>query len=134
MILKNICNEIAVSTHAFIWFVENDENLPPRIRIQIEDLENEIFISIASLWEIAIKTSLGKLEVAIDIPSMISKIETNGFSILPIFPEHTICVSSLPFHHRDPFDRMLIAQTITEKIKLVSKDGAFDDYEVDCIW
>ncbi len=93
-----------------------------------------IFISIVSLWEIAIKTSLGKLEIAIDIPSMIEKIEQNGFSILPVFPEHTICVSTLPFHHRDPFDRMLIAQTITEKIKIVSKDGAFDDYNVDLIW
>jgi PIN domain nuclease of toxin-antitoxin system len=126
--------KLLLDTHAFIWFVENDENLPSRIRIQIEDIENDIFISIVSLWEIAIKTSLGKLEIAIDIPAMISKIEANGFSILPIFPEHTICVSSLPFHHRDPFDRMLIAQTITEKIKIVSRDGVFDDYDVDCIW
>lgn len=126
--------KLLLDTHTFIWFVEDDEKLPSRIKIQIEDIENEIFISIVSLWEIAIKTSLGKLEVAIDIPAMISKIESNGFSILPIFPEHTICVSSLPFHHRDPFDRMLIAQTITEKIKIVSRDGVFDDYDIDCIW
>jgi len=126
--------KLLLDTHAFIWFVENDENLPKGIKTQIEDIENEIFISIASLWEIAIKTSLGKLEVSIDIPALISKIESNGFSILHIFPEHTICVSSLPFHHRDPFDRMLIAQTITEKIKIVSRDGVFEDYDVDCIW
>jgi len=126
--------KLLLDTHTFIWFVEDDEKLPSRIKIQMEDIENEIFISIVSLWEIAIKTSLGKLEVAIDITAMISKIESNGFSILPIFPEHTICVSSLPFHHRDPFDRMLIAQTITEKIKIVSRDGVFDDYDVDCIW
>lgn len=126
--------KLLLDTHTFIWFVEDDEKLPSRIKIQIEDIENEIFISIVSLWEIAIKTSLGKLEVAIDIPAMISKIESNGFSIFPIFPEHTICVSSLPFHHRDPFDRMLIAQTITEKIKIVSRDGFFDAYDIDCIW
>ena len=126
--------KLLLDTHAFIWFVEDDEHLPERVRLQIEDIENNIFISIVSLWEIAIKTSLGKLEIAIDIPAMIDKIEQNGFSILPIFPEHTICVSSLPFHHRDPFDRMLIAQTITEKIKVVSRDGFFDDYDVDVIW
>jgi PIN domain nuclease of toxin-antitoxin system len=126
--------KLLLDTHAFIWFVEDDEKLPERIRIQIEGAENEILISIVSLWEIAVKTSLGKLELTIDIPSMISKIEENGFSILPILPEHTVFVSSLPFHHRDPFDRMLISQSITEKIKMVSKDGAFDDYDVDIIW
>ena len=63
---------------------------------------------------------------------MISKIEANGFTILPIFPEHTICVSTLPFHHRDPFDRMLISQSITENIRIISKDGFFGEYDVDC--
>ena len=126
--------KLLLDTHAFIWFVEDDENLPERVRLRIEDIENDIFVSIVSLWEIAIKTSLGKLEITIDILSMIEKIEQNGFSILPIFPEHTLCVSELPFHHRDPFDRMLIAQTITEKIKIVSKDAAFDDYGVDTLW
>ncbi len=126
--------KLLLDTHAFIWFVEDDENLPERVQLQIEDIENDIFVSIVSLWEIAIKTSLGKLEISIDIPTMIEKIEQNGFSILPVFPEHTIFVSTLPFHHRDPFDRMLIAQTITEKIKIISKDGAFSDYDVDIIW
>ena len=65
---------------------------------------------------------------------MIKKIEENGFELLPIFPEHTVCVSTLPFHHRDPFDRMLIAQTIVENITVISKDGFFEQYDVDCIW
>jgi PIN domain nuclease of toxin-antitoxin system len=91
-------------------------------------------VSIVSLWEIAIKASLGKLEVANDIPYMISKIEENGFTILPIFPEHTICVSTLPFHHRDPFDRMLISQSITENIRIISKDRIFGKYDIDCFW
>ena len=70
--------KLLLDTHAFIWFVENDTNLPVKLRNQIEDIENEIFISIASLWEIAIKTSLGKLEMAIDLPSVINRIEENG--------------------------------------------------------
>ncbi len=69
--------------------------------------------------------------MAIDLPSIINKIEENGFVILPIFPEHTVCIASLPFHHKDPFDRMLIAQTIVEKLKIISKDGVFDSYGVD---
>lgn len=126
--------KLLLDTHAFIWFVENDANLPVKLRNQIEDTDNEIFISIVSLWEIAIKTSLGKLEMAIDLPTIINKIEENGFVILPIFPEHTVYVSSLHFHHRDPFDRMLIAQTIIEKLKIISKDGVFDSYGVDWLW
>lgn len=126
--------KLLLDTHAFIWFVENDESLPASLKIQIEDTDNEIFISIVSLWEIAIKTSLGKLEMAIDLPTIIDKIEENGFVMLPIFPEHTVCVASLPFHHRDPFDRMLIAQTIVEKLKIISKDGVFDSYGVDWFW
>ena len=126
--------KLLLDTHAFIWFVENDANLPIKLKTQIEDTDNEIFISIVSLWEIAIKTSLGKLEMAIDLPTIINKIEENGFVILPIFPEHTVCVASLPFHHKDPFDRILIAQTIVEKLKIISKDGIFDSYGVDWFW
>lgn len=126
--------KLLLDTHAFIWFVENDESLPASLKTQIEDTDNEIFISIVSLWEIAIKTSLGKLEMAIDLPSIINKIEENGFVMLPIFPEHTVCVASLPFHHKDPFDRILIAQTIVEKLKIISKDDIFDSYGVDWLW
>lgn len=126
--------KLLLDTHAFIWFVENDSNLPVSLRTQIEDTENEIYISIASLWEIAIKVSLGKLEMAIDLPSLIQKIEENGFNILPIFPEHTVYVASLPFHHRDSFDIILIAQTLTENIKILSKDRFFQDYGVDYEW
>jgi PIN domain nuclease of toxin-antitoxin system len=126
--------KLLLDTHTFIWFVEDDEKLPSSTKNQIEDIDNEILVSIVSLWEIAIKTSLGKLEISNDIPSMIKKIEMNGFTILPIFPEHTVCVSTLPFHHRDPFDRMLISQSITENIRIISKDGVFGEYDIDCFW
>lgn len=126
--------KLLLDTHAFIWFVENDSNLTAELRTQIEDTENEIFISIVSLWEMAIKTSLGKLEMAKDLSTIILKIKENGFIILPILPEHTVYVASLPFHHRDPFDRILIAQTIIEKMRIVSKDSVFDNYDVDWMW
>jgi PIN domain nuclease of toxin-antitoxin system len=126
--------KLLLDTHTFIWFVEDDIKLPISTKNQIESIDNEILVSIVSLWEIAIKTSLGKLEIANDIPSMIREIEINGFTILPIFPEHTICVSTLPFHHRDPFDRMLISQSITENIRIISKDSVFGEYDIDCFW
>jgi PIN domain nuclease of toxin-antitoxin system len=126
--------KLLVDTHALIWFVENDINLPAKIKEQIENNENEILISIASLWEMAIKTSVGKLEISTDIQSVIQKIEENGFILFPILPEHIVCVSTLSLHHKDPFDRMIIAQSFTEKIPVVSKDDLFDGYEIDRIW
>ena len=91
--------KLLLDTHAFIWFVENDTNLPVTIREQIEDTNNDILISVASLWEMAIKTSIGKLEMSTDIQSVIQKIEANGFVIYSILPEHVVCVSTLPLHH-----------------------------------
>ncbi len=126
--------KLLLDTHAFIWFVENDLNLPHKLKIEIENPSNEIYVSLVSLWEIAVKVSLNKLSMSIDIPSLISKIEACGFLILPIFSEHIVLVSSLPFHHRDPFDRMLIAQTLCEKITIVSKDGFFSEYGVKLLW
>lgn len=126
--------KLLLDTHTFIWFVENDLNLPHKLKIEIENPSNEIYVSLVSLWEIAVKVSLNKLSMCIDIPSLISKIEACGFLILPIFSEHIVLVSSLPFHHRDPFDRMLIAQTLCEKITIVSKDGFFSEYGVKLLW
>ena len=105
-----------------------------KTKTQIEDTDNEIFISIVSIWEIDIKTSLGKLKMAIDFPSTIIKIEENGFVLLPIFPENTVCVASLPFQLKDSFDRILIAQTIVEKLKIISKDDIYDTYGINWLW
>lgn len=126
--------KLLLDTHAFIWFVENDNNLPESVRNLIENIENEILISIASLWEIAIKASLNKLELKNNIESIIKNMSLNGFSILEILPEHIITVSKLPFHHRDPFDRIIIAQSLTENIKIVGRDIIFKEYNVDLIW
>lgn len=126
--------KLLVDTHAFIWFVEDDKNLPSHIRKELENTDNALIFSIASLWEMTIKMSLGKLIVNFKIEEVIEKISDNGFEILPVLPEHIIKLSQLPFIHRDPFDRMLISQGLSENIKIVSKDEIFDDYKIKRFW
>ena len=125
---------LLLDTHAFIWFVDNDKKLPNNAKIQIENPNNTIFISIASLWEIAIKISLEKLDVSVSIEEMVNLIYENGFEILLILPENIIMISSLDFHHRDPFDRIIITQGLHEQIKIVGKDRVFDKYGIKRIW
>ena len=86
------------------------------------------------MWEIAIKTSLGKLELNIPFAKIFEQVTNNGFQILPITFEDTLIISSLPFHHRDPFDRIIIAQSFNNKLTIISKDRFFDDYKVDLLW
>ena len=101
----------------------------------IEDLSNEKLISPASYWEIAIKISLNKYTLSQPYDEFMQKaIADNGFIILPIHPKHTATLTSLPFHHRDPFDRLIIAQAMVERIPVISGDGAFAAYPVTCIW
>ena len=126
---------ILIDTQAFIWFVENNKNLPVKIKKELESSENTIIVSIASLWEMTIKMSLGKLKVNCEIDIMIEKLYSNGFELLPILPEHIIKLSTLQYFHRDPFDRIIISQALSEKIKLVSSDEIFDLYpKVTRIW
>ena len=126
--------KLLVDTQSFIWFVENDKQLPVKIKNELEDQNNTIIISIASLWEMAIKMSLGKLKLSCDIEKMIDKLYQNGFEILPILPEHIIKLSTLEYFHRDPFDRIIISQGLTENMAIVSSDEIFDDYNVKRKW
>lgn len=126
--------KLLIDTQAFIWFVENDKELPLKIKSILEDSESEILISIATLWEIAIKTSLGKLIMKSDIERLINNLYKMGFEILTILPEHIIKLSSLEHVHRDPFDRIIISQGLFEKIPIVSIDEIFDVYKVKRIW
>jgi PIN domain nuclease of toxin-antitoxin system len=125
---------IFVDTQAFIWFVENDKQLPDKIRKELENTENTIIISIASLWEMAIKISLDKLHISCDIEEMINKIYQNGFELLPILPNHIIKLSSLKYLHRDPFDRIIIAQSFSEELPVVTSDEIFGEYGVRVKW
>jgi PIN domain nuclease of toxin-antitoxin system len=125
---------ILIDTQAFIWFVENDRQLPVKIKKELEVSGNSIIISVASLWEMAIKMSLDKLQISCDIEEMIDKVYSNGFEILPILPIHIIKLSKLEFIHRDPFDRIIISQSLSEDLQIVSSDKIFDDYGVRRKW
>ena len=117
-----------IDTHVFLWFVENAKELSSMAKNLIEDENNEIFISIANLWEISIKHALGKLAIKGKYETVIDDLADNAIEILPINFAHTIEQNRLPFHHRDPFDRIIISQAITERMNFVSGDYVFDKY------
>ena len=124
--------EILIDTQSFIWFFEDNQRLPVSVRLFMEKRVN--FVSIASFWEITIKTSLGKLAVPEGISGLIDKALSKGFKILPIEREHLMILSTLEFIHRDPFDRIIISQSIAENMPLVSSDSVFKQYPVNLIW
>ncbi len=124
-----------IDSHTLIWFLNGNFQLPFAIRELIEDEDNEIFVSIASLWEIAIKISTGKLNLGKPFEILFpSQLEINSMTVLPISIEHLRVVSSLPFHHRDPFDRLIIAQSQVEQMPVVGVDEVFDLYGVEREW
>jgi PIN domain nuclease of toxin-antitoxin system len=123
-----------LDTHTFIWFINGDHQLSANAIQKIESDDAINFISIASIWEIAIKISLGKLELRKPFSEIESQIQENGFQILPITIQDTLIVSSLPFHHRDPFDRLIIAQSLHHKISIITKDDIFRKYSTDIFW
>jgi PIN domain nuclease of toxin-antitoxin system len=123
-----------LDTHTFIWFLNGDKNLSITAKKYIEDIDAENYLSIVTLWEIAIKISLGKLELNIPFEKLEAYILENNFQILPILFNDFIELSNLPFHHRDPFDRLLIAQSIGNTLNLISKDSVFVEYGVAVIW
>jgi len=126
---------LLLDTHSFLWFIAGSANLSPAARALIEAGDNEKFVSIASLWEMAIKLSLGRLAVAQPFDVMMrAQLDQNGFGLLPIALPHLAAVSTLPFHHRDPFDRVLIAQAKVEQLQVVTADTAFDAYAVGRLW
>lgn len=123
--------KLLLDTHVFLWFIMGSPHLSAEARTLIEDEKNRKFISIASLWEIAIKSSIGKLTLSASFDQLIpQQLTLNGFELLPIEFTHLAAVATLPFHHRDPFDRLLIAQAIVEKMPIMSIDSAFEAYNV----
>ncbi len=117
-----------IDTHVFLWFVSQAKELSLTAKTLIEDGRNEIFISIASLWEISIKTALGKLTINGKYETVIDDVNDNSIQILPINFAHTVEHNRLPFHHRDPFDRIIVSQAIVENMNFISADAIFDDY------
>jgi len=126
---------VLLDTHAFLWFISGSKKLSSVARNMIADLDNEVFLSVASLWEIAIKVSLGKLDLVQPYEELIpEQLQQEEISTLPIELEHLTNMIKLPFHHRDPFDRLIIAQGIVEGLPIVSFDPVFADYPVRIIW
>jgi PIN domain nuclease of toxin-antitoxin system len=126
---------LLLDTHAFLWFIMGSANLSVNARALIENPANERLLSIVSLWEIAIKTSLGKLTLSASFDELIpAQLKLNGIDLLNINVDHLSTLTTLPFHHRDPFDRLIIAQAIVEKPTVISLDGAFDTYGVTRHW
>jgi PIN domain nuclease of toxin-antitoxin system len=126
--------KILIDTHAFLWFVNGSSQLSTDAKSLLES-EVDLLLSVASLWEIAIKTSLGKLTLPGVYGQFIpQQILQNEIEVLPISLEHLTVIATLPFHHRDPFDRLLIAQAMVEQVSIVSIDAVFDSYSIDRIW
>jgi PIN domain nuclease of toxin-antitoxin system len=124
-----------LDTHTFLWFALNDPKLSKTALTLIIEPTHDILISPASYWEIAIKVSIGKYQIPGSFQSWMNhQLTVNSFEILPITIAHAAKVSTLPFHHRDPFDRLLVAQALTEKILIISNDGMLDAYDVTRRW
>jgi PIN domain nuclease of toxin-antitoxin system len=121
---------VLIDSHALLWFVAGDRKRIARaLRVRIE--AEVTTVSTASLWEIAIKTGLGKLDAPDDLPARIQQL---GFELLTVSAEHAWRVRDLPPHHGDPFDRLLIAQAQVERLPIVTADPAFDAYDVTVVW
>ncbi|MGO8947168.1 MAG: type II toxin-antitoxin system VapC family toxin [Ktedonobacterales bacterium] len=124
-----------LDTHTFFWFLDDNPRLSATAKTVIVDGSNEILLSMASLWEMAIKISLSKLSISSPFGPYISQqLSANTIGILDISLAHVAAVIALPFHHRDPFDRLLIAQAQIEQIPLISVDTVFDAYAVRRLW
>ena len=126
---------VLADTHAVVWFAFADPRLPATARTVLADPANEVLVSPASYWEIAIKVHLGKWHLVQPYPDLIDSLwSTYGFRILPILPDHTARLIGLANHHNDPFDRLLAAQALAEGVSIVSGDSLFDRYGAPRLW
>jgi PIN domain nuclease of toxin-antitoxin system len=120
---------LLLDTHAFLWFAGRQQSalLPQATRDVLEDGANTLFLSLASIWELAIKVSIGKMQLAEPVADLVRFHQINsGIQLQPIAVSHLDLIERLPFHHKDPFDRLLIAQSLVENLPVVSIDAAFD--------
>jgi PIN domain nuclease of toxin-antitoxin system len=126
---------VLLDTHVFLWWVEGDRALPAKARAVLADQDNECLISLASAWELAIKAGLGKLKLALPVKRyVVEHVAANGFRMLDIRMAHIGRIETLAAHHGDPFDRLLIAQALEEKLPVITADPVFRKYGVKRIW
>ena len=126
---------LLLDTHAFLWWVADDPRLSDRARSLIADGSNEVFFSAASAWEIVVKAALGRLRIDGEVKVFIDRqLEANAFEVLPIHLRHALAIAALPDLHRDPFDRMLVAQASTEGLAILTGDQQVAAYPVEAVW
>lgn len=123
-----------LDTHGFLWLIQGDPQLSERARVVISDDTNQLYFSVASIWEIAIKLNIGKLKIGHTIEDVYTLLDQLNIEILPIDRPDLIQYLTLPIHHRDPFDRILIAQSLNRDLVLVSADESFRAYTVQRLW
>jgi PIN domain nuclease of toxin-antitoxin system len=123
--------KLLLDTHAALWYLSDDDQLGDQARVHLDDEANHVLLSAAVVWEIAIKRSLGKLQAPDEYLQLLLDA---GAQPLAVSLDHAAAVESLPQHHRDPFDRILVVQALTEQAALVSRDGALQPYGVTLIW
>jgi len=122
---------LLLDTHVFIWWADQQESLSETVLSLLKDEANELNLSVASVWEMQIMVQLGKLKLSMPLEELVAtQVKTNDIRILPVELAHVLALSALPFHHKDPFDRLLIAQSIQEDVTLVSADPEFPAYPV----
>jgi len=126
--------KILLDTCAALWLFRDSSKLPANAKLMIGDETNEIYMSVASTWEVAIKVSLGKLDFKDGVRRFIDTIDKYHFTLCPILPEHLIALQSLPFIHRDPFDRLIISTAQQENMTLISPDKNIRQYNILCVW
>jgi PIN domain nuclease of toxin-antitoxin system len=127
--------KLLLDTHAFIWWASESERLSERVRILLADGQNALYFSVASAWEIQIKVQIGKLNTDEPLSLTISKQQKrNNLRLIAVTLEHALAIEQLPMHHKDPFDRLLIAQARVENLTLVTHDSILTQYPIKTIW
>ena len=123
--------KLLLDTHIFLWWADDPEKLSQAALSALQDEANELLLSVASVWEMQIKIQLGKLKLSLPLKDLIkNQRETNELNLLSVELKHVLALDALPFHHKDPFDRLLIAQSLEEDLTLVSVDSQFSAYSV----
>jgi len=123
-----------LDTHTAIWFFNGSPSLSETAKQAILDPNNRINVSVVSVWELAVKINVGKLKFSGGVAGFLKLIDSNGFRLLNIAPKHLLELERLPLHHRDPFDRILIATAMSERMSFITADGNMPQYSLQCVW
>lgn len=125
---------ILLDSNSWLWWLNGDSRLSPDVTAAVRDASSEVFFSAASMWEIAIKVGLGKLVLNLPLQEVHARLGPERIIWLPVEAAHCLRVAQLPWHHRDPFDRLLVAQAQAESLTIASSDSALDDYGIPRLW